>query len=37
MSVEQNEEVNFAKIEKLLGFTFINKILLLSAVTHRRF
>ncbi len=37
MSVEQNEEVNFAKIEKLLGFTFINKILLLSAVTHRSF
>jgi len=37
MSIVQNEEVDLAKIEKLVGFTFTDKMHLLTAVTHRSF
>jgi len=37
MSVVQNGEVDIAKVEKLIGFTFTDTMYLLTAVTHRSF
>lgn len=37
MAEEKNNEVNLEKIEKLVGFTFIDKMHLLTAITHRSF
>jgi ribonuclease-3 len=37
MAEEKNNEVSVEKIEKLIGFTFVDKMFLLTAVTHRSY
>jgi ribonuclease-3 len=37
MAEEKNNEVNIEKIEKLVGFVFVDKMNLLTAITHRSF